>query len=64
VSEAVDLGELRPDTDPAQLAYEIDALGEAAITHARLLGRRDVAYERARRAVRDRLNALTTEELT
>lgn len=64
VSEAVDLGELRPDTDPAQLAYEIDALGEAAITHARLLGRREAAYERARRAVRDRLNALTTEELT
>lgn len=55
VREAVELGELPPDTDPAQLAYEIDALGEAAVTHARLLGRAEAAYERARRAVRDRL---------
>ncbi|NUP66137.1 MAG: TetR/AcrR family transcriptional regulator [Nonomuraea sp.] len=55
VREAVELGELPPDTDPAQLAYEIDALGEAVVTHARLLGRGEAAYERARRAVRDRL---------
>ncbi|MFC4014410.1 TetR/AcrR family transcriptional regulator [Nonomuraea purpurea] len=60
VKEAVDLGELVQDTDPAQLAYEIDALGESAITQVRLLGS-DAVYDRARRAVRDRLRALTTD---
>ncbi|MFI6921309.1 TetR/AcrR family transcriptional regulator [Nonomuraea spiralis] len=58
VREAVELGELPPETDPAQLAYEIDALGEAVVTHTRLLGRGDAAYERARRAVHDRLKEL------
>ncbi|RCG30597.1 TetR/AcrR family transcriptional regulator [Sphaerisporangium album] len=58
VGDAVDLGEL--SADPAQLAYEIDALGEAAVTHARL---RDAAtaYRHARRAVLDRLRALATD---
>ncbi|MGW0810468.1 TetR/AcrR family transcriptional regulator [Nonomuraea sp. NPDC002799] len=60
VAEAVTLGELRPETDPAQLAYEIDALGEAAITQARLLGD-DAPYDRGRRAVHERLRALTTD---
>ncbi|WP_235030199.1 TetR/AcrR family transcriptional regulator [Nonomuraea solani] len=59
VREAMDLGELADDTDAAQLAYEIDALGEASITHAGLLG--DIAYDRARRAVLHRLRALTTD---
>ncbi|YCK33335.1 TetR/AcrR family transcriptional regulator [Actinomadura sp. ATCC 39365] len=58
VREAVELGELPPETDPAQLAYEIDALGEAVVTHTRLLGRGEAAYERARRAVHDRLKEL------
>ncbi|GAA2396983.1 TetR/AcrR family transcriptional regulator [Nonomuraea africana] len=56
VREAVDRGELR--ADPAQLAYEIEALGEAAVTHSRL---RDgpTAFAHARRAVLDRLRALS-----
>ncbi len=58
VREAVTLGELPAGVDPGQLAYEIDALGEAAITHARLLDR-DVAYRRGRRAVLLRLRDLT-----
>ncbi|WP_336205048.1 TetR/AcrR family transcriptional regulator [Nonomuraea sp. LPB2021202275-12-8] len=60
VEEAVALGELSADTDPGQLAYEIDALGEAAVTHARLLDR-DAAYRRAHRAVLQRLRALATD---
>ncbi|YCK34555.1 TetR family transcriptional regulator C-terminal domain-containing protein [Actinomadura sp. ATCC 39365] len=44
---AVELGELPPKTDPAQLAYEIDALREAVVPHTRLLGRGEAAYERA-----------------
>ena len=60
--EAVELGELRADTDAAQLAYEIDALGEASITHARLLGGdTTTAYDRARRAVLQRLRDLATD---
>ncbi|GAA3570661.1 TetR family transcriptional regulator [Nonomuraea rosea] len=59
--EAVELGELRGDTDAAQLAYEIDALGETSITHARLLGDDTTAYDRARRAVLQRLRDLTTD---
>ncbi|NUR92418.1 MAG: TetR/AcrR family transcriptional regulator [Nonomuraea sp.] len=61
VREAVELGELPSETDPAQLAYEIDALGEAVVVHTRLLGRGEAAYERARRAVRDRLTPKETE---
>ncbi|MER5426155.1 TetR/AcrR family transcriptional regulator [Streptosporangium roseum] len=58
VQDAVDLGELT--ADPAQLAYEIEALGEAAVTHARLRDS-DAAYRHARRAVLDRLRALATD---
>ncbi|WP_431903162.1 TetR/AcrR family transcriptional regulator [Nonomuraea sp. bgisy101] len=58
VQEAVDRGELR--ADPAQLAYEIEALGEAAVTHSRLRdGPR--AFGHARRAVLDRLRALSPD---
>ncbi|MBB6343639.1 TetR/AcrR family transcriptional regulator [Nonomuraea muscovyensis] len=60
VAEAVALGELPPGTDAAQLAYEIDALGEAAVIHTRLLGH-DLAYTRARRAVLQRLRALAID---
>ncbi|MFD2355599.1 TetR/AcrR family transcriptional regulator [Nonomuraea ferruginea] len=57
VAEAISLGELRPDVDPGQLAYEIEALGELAVTHTRLLGDHR-AVEHARRAVLQRLRAL------
>ncbi|WP_113704050.1 TetR/AcrR family transcriptional regulator [Nonomuraea lactucae] len=60
VAEAVTLGELSPATDAAQLAYEIDALGEAAVVQSRLHDH-DLVYTRARRAVLQRLRALATD---
>lgn len=57
--QAVELGELRPDTDAAQLAFEIDALGEGAVTSARLHSLEQGAVF-ARRAVLDRLRALSS----
>lgn len=57
VSEAVARGELAADVDPAQLAYEIDALGEMVILHSRLLDG-PAALVRSRRAVLQRLRAL------
>jgi len=57
VAEAVKLGELAGDTDPAQLAYEIDALGEMVVIHSRLHDGPD-AHVHARRAVLQRLRAL------
>jgi AcrR family transcriptional regulator len=59
-TRAIELGELRPDTDPEQLAFEIHALGEAAVTHLRLLPGRDTVGL-ARRAVLSRLQALSTD---
>ena len=61
--QAIAAGELRPDTDAGQLAFEIDALGEAMVTSARLVApERSASY--ARRAVLDRLRALSpTPEL-
>jgi len=56
--QAVELGELRPDTDAAQLAFEIDALGEGAVTSARLHSLEQGAVF-ARRAVLDRLRVLS-----
>ncbi|MEW9550699.1 TetR/AcrR family transcriptional regulator [Nonomuraea sp. NPDC050783] len=57
VTEAVELGELARDVDPAQLAYEIDALGEMVVTHSRLHdGAASLLH--ARRAVLQRLRAL------
>jgi AcrR family transcriptional regulator len=56
--QAVELGELYSDTDAAQLAFEIDALGEGAVTSARLHSLEQGAVF-ARRAVLDRLRALS-----
>lgn len=49
-TEARDLGELTPDTDPAQLAFELNALVIAANT-AFVLHASPVGLERARHAV-------------
>jgi AcrR family transcriptional regulator len=62
-SQAVELGELRADTDVGQLAFEIHALGEAMVTAVRLFRAEQVAVY-ARRSVLDRLRALSpTPEL-
>ncbi|GAA5058425.1 AcrR family transcriptional regulator [Thermocatellispora tengchongensis] len=58
--EAVVIGELRPEADPRQLAFEIQAIGSAVVTHAHLLRDPD-SYRYARRAVLDRLRALATD---
>lgn len=57
-TQAVELGELRADTDIGQLVFEIQALADAAITFTRLFdGAQVSAY--ARKAVLDRLRALS-----
>jgi AcrR family transcriptional regulator len=58
VQQAIDRGELA-GVEADQLAFEIEALGEAVIPQSRLLDR-DLVYARARRAVLDRLRALAT----
>ena len=62
-TQAVEMGELREDTRVGQLAFEMQALGDALVTSARLL-REEGAHVHARRAVLDRLRALSpTPEL-
>jgi AcrR family transcriptional regulator len=56
--QAVQMGELRDDTDVGQLAFEIDALGLAVVMCGRLVGGSRVAAY-ARTAVLDRLRALS-----
>jgi AcrR family transcriptional regulator len=51
-------GDLDPDADPEQVAFELDALGGAANVRFQL-DQDEVAFERARRAIRARLDALT-----
>lgn len=60
VDRAVESGELRAGTDPALLAFEIDALGEALIAHARLV-HGPASHGLARAAVLHRLRALATD---
>jgi AcrR family transcriptional regulator len=58
VRSAQAAGHLDPDADPEQVAFELDALGGAANVRFQL--DRDVqAFERARRAIHARLDALT-----
>jgi AcrR family transcriptional regulator len=58
--EAIEVGELRPDTDPALLAYESEALGLAAVMQSRLIDATSV-YDHALRSMHDRLRALSTD---
>ncbi|HEX7744731.1 MAG TPA: TetR/AcrR family transcriptional regulator [Micromonosporaceae bacterium] len=57
--EAVRAGELLPDVDVRQLAYEIEGAGLAAVMQSRLLG--PDAYPYARRAVLHRLRGVCTD---
>ncbi|HWM09692.1 MAG TPA: TetR family transcriptional regulator [Solirubrobacteraceae bacterium] len=50
-------GHLDPGADPEQLAFELDALGGAANVRFQL-DRDEVAFERARRGIHSRLEAL------
>lgn len=63
IRQARELGELAEETDPAQLAFELDALGRAGGADALLFGTPD-AFARGRRALLARLHSLThTPEL-
>jgi AcrR family transcriptional regulator len=56
IEEAQAAGEIDPDLDAHQLAFDLDAYLDSANLRS-LLGRTDV-YERAARAMRDRLDAV------
>jgi AcrR family transcriptional regulator len=58
--EAIELGELNPETDPAQLAFELKALLVAANTSFILLDDPTV-FTRARRAIGERLQTPTPQ---
>ena len=57
---AIERGELRDDTDPDQLAFELDALGTAVNTGWQL-HENAVVFERGHRAIRRRLEADATQ---
>ncbi|GIF16674.1 TetR/AcrR family transcriptional regulator [Actinoplanes teichomyceticus] len=56
-TEAVELGDLRAGTDPAQLAYLIEALGVCAVMQAAVLGAAPT-FRHARRALHDHLRTV------
>jgi AcrR family transcriptional regulator len=56
---AIERGELREDTDPEQLAFELDALG-TAVNSGWQLHENEVVFERGHRALRRRLEADAT----
>ncbi len=58
--EAIERGELREDTDPEQLAFELDALG-TAVNSGWQLHENDRVFERGHRAIRRRLEADATD---
>jgi AcrR family transcriptional regulator len=57
---AIERGELREDTDPDQLAFELDALG-TAVNSGWQLHEDEAVFERGHRAIRRRLEADATE---
>jgi AcrR family transcriptional regulator len=57
---AIERGELAPDTDPEQLAFELDALG-TAVNSGWQLHEDAAVFERGHRAIRRRLEADATE---
>ena len=58
--DAIARGELRADTDPEQLAFELDALG-TAVNSGWQLHEDAMVFERGRRAIRRRLEADATD---
>jgi AcrR family transcriptional regulator len=58
---AIERGELLPDTDPEQLAFELDALG-TAVNSGWQLHENEKVFERGHRALRRRLEADATEQ--
>ncbi|MEU4241278.1 TetR/AcrR family transcriptional regulator [Actinoplanes sp. NPDC026619] len=58
-TDAITTGELRPQTDAAGLAYEIESLGVCAVMQAPVFG--PDTFRHARHALRERLSALATD---
>jgi AcrR family transcriptional regulator len=58
--EAIERGELREDTDPEQLAFELDALG-IAVNSGWQLHEDERVFERGHRAIRRRLESDATD---
>jgi len=58
--EAVETGSMRGGTDPAQLAFELNAFLDSANLRSLLHGD-DTAYDRAAVAIADRLRAVATD---
>ena len=57
---AIERGELNPDTDPQQLAFELDALG-TAVNSGWQLHEDTAVFDRGRRAIARRLEVEATE---
>ncbi|GAA4604826.1 AcrR family transcriptional regulator [Actinoplanes octamycinicus] len=55
-ADAVDAGDLRPGTDPEQLAYLVESLGVCAVMRATA-----PTFQYARRALRDHLRAIAID---
>lgn len=62
IEEARGLGEIRPEVDPEQLAFDLDAYLESANLRSVLGGHRGV-YDQARRSIRARLEAASAVPL-
>lgn len=56
IEESRELGEVRPDTDPVQLAFDLDAALESANLRSLLGGSQEI-YDQAQRSIRARLEA-------
>ncbi|GGL42016.1 TetR family transcriptional regulator C-terminal domain-containing protein [Nocardia jinanensis] len=63
VTEAQQLGEIRPEIDPADLSFELDALARIAAEDAALLDD-NPRYDRARRIIANRLHQVATDTTT
>jgi len=61
ITDAIDRGQLRDEVSAEQLAFEIEAIGDAVVTQVRLMDRAAV-FTFARRAVLDRLRSLCTDQ--
>jgi AcrR family transcriptional regulator len=57
IRKAQEAGDLDPEADPAQIEFELDAIG-SVVNNAYQLMRDPTSFERARRAARARLDAL------
>jgi AcrR family transcriptional regulator len=59
-TDAIVLGDLRPEADAEGIAYETEALGVCAVMQAPVLGRAET-FRKARRALLEHLRALATD---